>query len=48
MHSVIPGGKSKEETKSNVEMMHVKIPNELWRDLKKENLLPQDAPTPVL
>jgi D-threo-aldose 1-dehydrogenase len=45
--SVIPGGKSKEETLSNIEMMHVKIPDALWRDLKTEKLLPSEAHTPT-
>ena len=44
--SVIPGGKKPAEVKRNAEMLGAKIPAALWRDLKSEGLMRQDAPTP--
>jgi D-threo-aldose 1-dehydrogenase len=44
--SVIPGGQKPTETRRNAEILSVKIPAALWRDLKAEGLLRQDAPTP--
>jgi len=44
--SVIPGGQKPSETRRNAEILSVKIPAALWRDLKTEGLLRQDAPTP--
>ena len=44
--SVIPGGQKPSETRRNAEILSVKIPPGLWRDLKAEGLLRADAPTP--
>lgn len=44
--SVIPGGKKPAEIKRNAEMLRVKIPAALWRDLKAQGLMRADAPTP--
>ena len=42
--SVIPGGQSKEEMKSNYECMQYNIPKELWNDLKSRELMNPEAP----
>lgn len=44
--SVIPGALSVREVTQNVERMDVKIPVELWSELKRENLLDPASPTP--
>lgn len=44
--SVIPGGRSEEEIKSNLALMSRPIAPELWHELKAEGLLRQDAPVP--
>jgi D-threo-aldose 1-dehydrogenase len=44
--SVIPGALSVGEVKQNVERMSVKIPSDLWSELKREKLLDLAAPTP--
>jgi D-threo-aldose 1-dehydrogenase len=44
--SVIPGALSVAEVKQNVERMSVKIPTDLWSELKREKLLDPNAPTP--
>jgi D-threo-aldose 1-dehydrogenase len=44
--AVIPGPRSAEEVESNVRAMQHPIPADLWRDLKREGLLREDAPTP--
>lgn len=44
--SVIPGAFTPDHVTRNVETMRVSIPDELWRDLKREGLLREDAPTP--
>ena len=44
MSCVIPGGKSEAEVRSNVELMAVQIPPQLWADLKAAGLLPRDLP----
>jgi D-threo-aldose 1-dehydrogenase len=44
--SVIPGALSSAEVKQNIARLSVKIPAELWSELKRENLLTADAPTP--
>ena len=43
--TVIPGGQSAEEVRSNAEHMEAEIPPALWTDLKSEGLLREDAPT---
>ncbi|HEY4165681.1 MAG TPA: aldo/keto reductase, partial [Reyranella sp.] len=44
--AVIPGALAASEVKQNVERLSVKIPTELWSELKREKLLDQAAPTP--
>jgi D-threo-aldose 1-dehydrogenase len=44
--AVIPGALSITEVKQNVERMGVKIPSDLWSELKREKLLDPAAPTP--
>jgi D-threo-aldose 1-dehydrogenase len=44
--SVIPGALSLAEVKQNVARLSVKIPVELWSELKREKLLDPNAPTP--
>jgi D-threo-aldose 1-dehydrogenase len=44
--SVIPGALSSAEVKQNIARLSVKIPAELWSELKREKLLDADAPTP--
>src|SRR5882672_787055 len=44
--AVIPGALSVTEVKQNVERMGVKIPADLWSELKREKLLDPAAPTP--
>jgi D-threo-aldose 1-dehydrogenase len=44
--AVIPGALSIREVRQNVERMSVKIPSELWSELKREKLLDPAAPTP--
>ena len=44
--SVIPGALSTAEVKQNVSHMSVRIPVELWSELKREELLDPAAPTP--
>ena len=42
--SVIPGGQSVAEVRSNREILGRDIPPALWADLKSEGLMRQDAP----
>ncbi|MCX7364693.1 MAG: aldo/keto reductase [Alphaproteobacteria bacterium] len=44
--AVIPGALSTAEVTQNVGRMGVKIPTELWSELKREKLLDPSAPTP--
>ena len=43
---MIPGALSAREVAQNIERMQVKIPADLWSELKREKLLEADAPTP--
>jgi D-threo-aldose 1-dehydrogenase len=43
--SVIPGGQSVEQVRSNRAILDKEIPAPLWRDLKSEGLVRADAPT---
>ncbi|MEW9806530.1 aldo/keto reductase [Mesorhizobium marinum] len=43
--SLIPGGQRPEEVKSNRAILDAAIPQDLWRDLKAEGLMREDAPT---
>jgi D-threo-aldose 1-dehydrogenase len=44
--AVIPGALATSEVKQNVERLSVKIPTDLWSELKREKLLDPAAPTP--
>lgn len=44
--SVIPGAISPDEVTRNIATLEAKIPSAFWTDLKSENLLHADAPTP--
>ncbi len=44
--SVIPGPRSVQETKDNISMMQHPIPPEFWDELRREGLIPKEAPTP--
>ncbi len=44
--STIPGSVTSGEIEDNLKMINHSIPTELWSELKYENLLPQEAPTP--
>jgi D-threo-aldose 1-dehydrogenase len=44
--AVIPGALNATEVKQNVERLSVKIPTELWSELKREKLIDAAAPTP--
>jgi len=44
--STIPGGQAPAEVASNAEVLATLIPDALWRDLKAQGLLREDAPTP--
>jgi D-threo-aldose 1-dehydrogenase len=43
--SVIPGGQRQGEAAANAKLLGTVIPPELWRDLKAEGLMRQEAPT---
>ena len=42
--SVIPGGKTPEQTEGNLRAAAAEIPQALWEDLKAQGLMRQDAP----
>lgn len=44
--SVIPGARTAEQVKANVQSMQVAIPNAFWDELKGEKLIAKDAPVP--
>ena len=44
--SVIPGGQSAEQARSNLEVLTTPVPPPLWAELKAEGLMRADAPTP--
>jgi D-threo-aldose 1-dehydrogenase len=45
--ATIPGPRTVEEFRTNVELIRRKIPADLWAELKRENLLHPDAPVPA-
>lgn len=45
--SVIPGASSPAQQARNVEAFRTVIPDELWTELKHEDLLRDDAPVPA-
>lgn len=44
--AVIPGAISPEQVEANVRLMQVEIPAELWQELKRDELLLAETPTP--
>lgn len=44
--AVIPGAKSADRVRANAELMAAKVPAALWDELRREGLLPENAPTP--
>jgi len=44
--SVIPGARSAEQVRANVNSMKVAIPADFWATLKEQKLIARDAPTP--
>jgi D-threo-aldose 1-dehydrogenase len=45
--SVIPGARSVAELEENFKLLQEKIPAELWADLRKEGIIPEEAPIPA-
>ncbi|MBP0492431.1 aldo/keto reductase [Pararoseomonas indoligenes] len=45
--SVIPGTKKPERVRENLELMRQPIPSDFWAELKREKVLPENAPTPA-
>jgi D-threo-aldose 1-dehydrogenase len=45
--SVLLGVRSVAELEQNLELARLRIPTDLWRELKSERLLPEHAPTPA-
>jgi D-threo-aldose 1-dehydrogenase len=46
--SVLSGARSVAEVEENMAMFRVDVPDELWQDLIKEGLLPENVPVPRL
>ena len=46
VHTVLVGSRTSEEVEDSVRNFETPIPPELWADLKRERLLPEEAPTP--
>ena len=44
--TVIPGARTRAEVEQNVSLLQVAIPADLWRELKAEGLMRNDAPCP--
>jgi D-threo-aldose 1-dehydrogenase len=44
--AVIPGPRTAAEVQQNASFMQAKIPRELWSELRRAGLLPDEAPTP--
>lgn len=44
--SVIPGARSPEQVKQNIESSKARVPADFWAELKKEKLLAENAPVP--
>ncbi len=45
--SVIPGTKNPDRVHENVALMQQKIPAAFWQELKRDGVLPENAPTPA-
>lgn len=46
--AVIPGARTPEQVRANVQSMGVAIPADFWAELKREGLIAADAPVPVV
>ena len=46
-HPVIPGTKNPQRVHQNIALMREKIPAAFWEELKRERVLPENAPTPA-
>ena len=44
--ATIPGARSADEVRENFEMAAFDIPSDLWAELRHEELIPEEAPTP--
>jgi len=44
--AIIPGAKRPEKVAENARLMAASVPAKLWQELKQEQLIPADAPTP--
>jgi D-threo-aldose 1-dehydrogenase len=44
--AIIPGPRSAAEVEQNAQLMQAEIPGDLWADLRRTGLLPENAPTP--
>ena len=44
--AIVPGSRSAEQARANLASMSVAIPSQFWVDLRRENLIAHDAPTP--
>ena len=44
--STVPGARKATEAIDNAQMIDLKIPNQLWNELKSKNLIPEDCQTP--
>ena len=42
--STIPGPRNSDEVQDNIQMLNVKIPSELWKELKRQDLINQSCP----
>jgi D-threo-aldose 1-dehydrogenase len=45
--TVIPGARSPSEVEDNLRMFHHPIPSSFWKELRAEQLLPDEAPVPT-
>jgi D-threo-aldose 1-dehydrogenase len=43
---VLVGPRTTEQVETNNQMLRLSIPHDMWRELKSESLIPDDAPTP--
>ena len=46
--SVIPGTKTPQRVRENATLFREVIPESFWFELKRERILPKNAPTPVM
>ncbi|MEE7560473.1 aldo/keto reductase, partial [Xanthomonas sp. Kuri4-2] len=44
--AVIPGARTPEQVRANVESMRVAIPAGLWEDLRRDGVIEAEAPVP--